>query len=387
MSLAVLLTAALALPSSPALACSMFSLSFGGHAYMANNEDYVKPGFVWFVPAGKKRHGRVNLGFADRFVQGSMNEKGLAFDAAVVAEVPYEKEPGKKTPKNLIEKIMNECATVEEALPYFERYDCPHLSRTQFLFADRTGASAVVAWMPGSGLSVVRRNGPYQLITNTRLEASAFRCERYVLAERLLAEESAYDLARVRDTLDAMHQRGPQAFTSYSNVFDLSAGTVTVYNLADFENPVTYDLAAELAKGEHAYELATVFERPGALEAMRSAEPRRYQTEVPMGEAELRRFTGTYRVAGSEVEFAIELREDALVLVPPGGKVAHLYPEGSAHFRVREGGQITFHTEAEGPVRGLTLHRFGDHEATRIERGETRPFPPSRKEGPIDCKR
>jgi hypothetical protein len=352
---------------SPAAACSMFTVAFDGHVYMANNEDFIEPGYIWFVPGGKKRNGRVNVGFADRFAQGGMNERGLAFDAAVVAEVPWTPDPDLETPKNLVEQIMDECATVEEAIARFETHNCTHLARTQFMFADRTGASAVVAWLPGRGLSVVRKHGPYQLITNTRLEASSFRCERHVVAQRILGDRSTYELGTVRDALDAMHQRGREAFTSYSTVYDLKAGTVTVYNLADFSRHVTYDLAVELARGKRAYELAKVFESPGALEAIRAAEPRRYDTEIVLATSALQRFTGTYRVQGTPAELRIELREGALVLVPPDGREAHLYPEEPTLFRIREGGQLRFDLGPNNQALGLWLYRFGDHRAVRVE--------------------
>lgn len=359
--------------SAPAGACSMFTVAFDGHVYMANNEDFVEPGFIWFVPGGKKRHGRVNVGFADRFVQGSMNERGLAFDAAVVAEVPWTPNPELATPKNLVEQIMDECATVDEAIARFETHNCTHLARTQFMFADRSGASAVIAWLPGRGLSVVRKNGPYQLITNTRLEASSFRCERHVTAQCVLRDPSTYDLGTVRDALDAMHQRGREAFTSYSTVYDLTAGTVTVYNLADFSRHVTYDLAQEVARGKHTYELARVFESPGALEAIRAAEPRRYETEIVLAASELQRFAGTYRVQGAAADLRIELRDGTLLLVPPDGREAHLYPEEPTLFRIREGGQLRFDLGADNQVRGLTLYRFGDHRAQRVEPDDRTP--------------
>ena len=229
--------------SPAALACAMFTFTQDGRVYMGNNEDFIKPGIVWFVPAKKNSYGRVNFGFDDRFCQGSMNDQGLSFDAAVVPEIPYERDSKKRTPKNLIEKIMDECATVDEAIEYFTRFNCPHLSRTQFMFADKTGDSVVVAWMPGKGLSVVRKEGAFQLITNSRLEASRYRCERYVLAERKLLKAEVGEASDLHGVLAEIHQRGAQAYTSYSTIFDLTRGEVIVYNLADYSESKTINLA------------------------------------------------------------------------------------------------------------------------------------------------
>ena len=57
------------LAAAPDAACTIFTVTADDHVYMGNNEDYIEPGFVWFVPAGKKRYGRVSFGFADRFAQ------------------------------------------------------------------------------------------------------------------------------------------------------------------------------------------------------------------------------------------------------------------------------------------------------------------------------
>ena len=97
--LLALLGAALLCPFGAANACAMFSMVSGDTVLMGNNEDYIKPGYIWFVPAEGETLGRVNFGFSDKFAQGSMNEKGLCFDAAVVGKVPYTPDPAKPTPK------------------------------------------------------------------------------------------------------------------------------------------------------------------------------------------------------------------------------------------------------------------------------------------------
>ena len=91
--------------------CAMFTLARNGLVLFANNEDYIKPGYVWFTPGEEGKYGRINFGFNDHFAQGSMNEAGLCFDAATVPEIPFEPDPSKKKVKNLPEKIMDECAT------------------------------------------------------------------------------------------------------------------------------------------------------------------------------------------------------------------------------------------------------------------------------------
>ena len=362
----VALCACLSLATPLAYACAMFTWVQGDTVLMGNNEDYIKPGYVWFVPAAEGRLGRVNFGFSDRFAQGSMNEKGLAFDAAVVAEISWDPDPAKKDTKNLLEVIMDTCGTVEEALELFAQYNCKHLARSQFMFADASGDAAVVTWMPEKGLSVVRRTGDYLLNTNTRLEYSQFRCERYVLAERKIRESQVPSVDLARDALSAIHQKGEGAFTSYSNVFDLKKGLVHVYNLANYEEVVTFNLAEELVKGAHRTALKKVFKESPSLKAIRSVPPRSYDTRIDLSAEQLQRFSGKYSVMGGKAVIDVEVAGDDLRFIPPDGKAAHLFPESATKFRIVEGGQVTFTQSEEGTTTGFIMHRNGDHVGTRV---------------------
>ncbi len=345
--------------------CAMFTLVSGDTVLMGNNEDFIKPGYVWFVPAETGKLGRVNFGFNDHFAQGSMNEKGLAFDAAVVGEVPWEPDPAKKEVDNLLELIMDTCGTVKEALALFETYNCKHLARSQFMFADETGDGAVVTWWPETGLSVVRRSGEYLINTNTRLEASAFRCERYVLAERVVAGKTpTIDVAR--DALNAIHQEGKDAFTSYSNVYDLKRGLVHVYNLANYDEVVTFDLAEELAKGPHDMALKKVFKHSPSLKSIRTVPPRIYDTRIALPAENLEALTGSYSVMDGKAIMKVELAGDELLFIPPDGKAAHLFPESESKFRIVEGGQVTFTRAENGDISGFVMHRNGDHVGNKV---------------------
>ncbi len=361
--LAVIGTIALALES--VYPCAMFTLGEKDLVLFANNEDYIKPGYVWFTPSKDGRYGRINFGFRDWFAQGSMNEEGLCFDAAVTVEIPYEPEPDKKSIKNLIDKIMDECATVEEAKAYFEEYHCSHLSGSQFMFADRHGMSMVVSWLPDRGVILAEREGAFQLITNSRNEASGFRCERFVLAERELTSGKKLSLDLARNTLAAIHQEGEQAFTTYSNIFDPVNRKVYVYNIANYEEVIEFDLREELARGKHSAALADLFESDRTVSDIRDVPVRQFETEVSLDPSLLQRYAGEYVTDTPPAVLEFKVDENGLAISSGEGKPAHLYPESDESFRIREGGQITFDVAEDGSVRGFTLHRFGDHSAKR----------------------
>ena len=361
--------AALLLVPSHSEACSMLTLRDGDTVLVGNNEDWKEPGYIWFVPGKKGRYGRVNVGFKNLFAQGSLNEKGLVFDAAVVPDVPWQEDPAKPTPDNLLEKIMDEAETVAQAIEYFEKFNCPHLRRSQFLFADATGDSAVISWRDGA-LSVTPIDGAFQIATNTRLEGTEYRCQRHTRAQRELSGASVSP-ASVAATLDALHQVGPY-FTTYSTIYDLRVGTVTIYNLANFDEAVTFELAAELRKGKKTYRLAKLFEQSPDIDDVQRASPRRdFGTRVELGREVLERYEGVY---SPEKDVRVRVLRDGgeLRLItaekPKAENEARLFPESDRLFRIApDHGQVSFDLSPDGQVKGLILHRQVDVYAERIE--------------------
>lgn len=358
------------LAATPAVeACSILTLRDADTVLMGNNEDWLEPGVVWFVPGKRGRYGRVNFGFDDDFAQGSMNEKGLSFDAAALGEVPWSPDPDKRTPRNLVEKIMNECATVAEALEYFERYNTPFLKNSQFLFADATGDSAVVAWLPETGLSIERIEGSHQVITNTRVEASEYRCRRYVRAERMLAEQAEASVEGVASVLSAVRQWG-EAFTSYSTIYDLKRRQVHVYDLGNFDEKITLDLAQELEKRPPTRALRDLFANSPDLEEIRARPQRQdFGTRAEISTELLEKYAGTYSPPSApEVRVQVIRDGDGLRVENPGQPTARLVAESETSFRiVPDRGQVTFRVGADGRVEGLTLHKQIDVWAERVD--------------------
>lgn len=355
------LVTALSFPSHP---CAILALVEDGHVFLGNNEDFHLPGVIWFVPGRNGRYGRVNVGFETDFAQGSMNEAGLAFDAAAVPEVPWEPDPAKETPANLIERIMFECATVAEAIDYFERYNCPHLADSQFLFADATGAAAVIAWLPGTGLDVRRMDGDHTIATNTRLGMSGYRCPRWTKAHQILSGGGGIDA--VSRALDAIHQEGA-ASTTYSTIYDLKRRTIRLYNLSNFDEYVEFGLAAELDKGRHALKMKTLMDANHTLDELTKRPAKAYNTRVELEPAVLAAYAGRYQPEGSTVVIEIRAEDPDLIWSIEGEPDARLFPESERTFRIApDQGQVSFTTDSSGAVTGLTLHRGGDGHARRL---------------------
>ena len=130
-----------------------------------------------------------------------------------------------------------------------------------FMLVDAAGASAVVEWMDGT-LKIVQKQGAYQVITNfwlSKPEMGWYPCARYSKAEKMLEKGGAPSLSGFAAILEAVSQDDGSMGTVYSNIDDLARGEVHTYYRRDFKRAITFNLAEELAKGDHTYELAALF--------------------------------------------------------------------------------------------------------------------------------
>jgi tetratricopeptide (TPR) repeat protein len=248
--------------ASSAEACTIVMVAQGKLVLAGNNEDWRNPKTqIWFVPASNGRHGRVCVGFDDVHAQGGMNDQGLFLDANALGPTGWKPIEGKPTFQGeLIDSILAECATVEESIAFFDRYNIRDLASGRFPIADKTGASMVVEYGQGQ-VQYVRRAGVYQIATNfviSNVKGENYPCTRYRIADQMLKKAPAVSLELVRAVLSATHQEG-QYPTVYSNICDLRNGILYLYNFHDFEEVVEFNLEAELKKGKASYDIPSLF--------------------------------------------------------------------------------------------------------------------------------
>jgi len=232
--------------------CTAFLVTDGDVVLAGNNEDSVNPQTkVWFVPADDGQFGRVYFGF-DLNQEGGMNERGLFFDGFATAPRKVVRSTDKPVFTGLlIDKVMAECATVEEVLAVFEKYNLEFLERGMLIFGDATGDSAII-----EGDDVVRKQGRFQVSTNfyqSQTPAGQEPCERYRIAVKMLEEADEVSVPLCRRILSAVHfEHG--SHTLYSNIYDLLRRRVYLYHFHNFENVVVFDLVEELKKGKRVLE-------------------------------------------------------------------------------------------------------------------------------------
>jgi tetratricopeptide (TPR) repeat protein len=245
----------------PTKGCTIVMVAKGNIVLAGNNEDWRNPKTkIWFVPASDGEYGRVCVGFDNMFTQGGMNDQGLFLDANALSPTGWEPIEGKPTFQGSLDTILAKCATVEDAIAFFDKFNFPGLARARFPISDRTGASVVIEYGQGK-VQYVRKAGVYQIATNfviSNVKGERYPCTRYIAANKMLENAEDISLDLVRAVLSVTHQEG-QYPTVYSNICDLKNGILYLYNFHNFEEVVTFDLEEELKKGNEVYDIPSLF--------------------------------------------------------------------------------------------------------------------------------
>jgi hypothetical protein len=247
---------------SPAHTCTMVMASKNGNVLAGNNEDWKNPKtIVKFIPASTDEFGRVCFGFDDGYAQGGMNDQGLFIDGNAISPTDYKPSPAKENYNGpMIDYILASCATIDDAIVFFEKYNTPGLRQARFPISDKSGASMVVEWAEGK-VQFVRPDSWYQISTNfvfTNVRDGKYPCSRYNIADTLFQGTAELSVDLIRAILSSTHQENNYP-TVYSNIFDLKNGIGYVYNFHNFEEVWVFNLADELKKGEKTYNLPKQF--------------------------------------------------------------------------------------------------------------------------------
>ncbi|HNX96645.1 MAG TPA: carcinine hydrolase/isopenicillin-N N-acyltransferase family protein [Candidatus Aminicenantes bacterium] len=238
--------------------CTGIFYTKGKVVLAGNNEDWLSPfSRIWFVPAAGKNFGRICFGFQEGGTQGAMNDQGLFIDGFALGPVEVKSAPGKPVyPGDLVQKALEECRTVAEAIALFERYDRQWLAASQMFVADKRGDSAII-----EAEAIVRKQGEFQIVTNFRqstVAPAAITDPRYLIARKMMSASEPAGVDLFRRILAAVHQEGKYP-TQYTNICDLGAGIVYLYRFHNYEQVVRIDLGKELLKGPRVVELRSLF--------------------------------------------------------------------------------------------------------------------------------
>jgi|GEM_PF-1038585 len=225
------------------------------------------------LPPSEGKHGRIYLGFEDGgwFVNTTgMNDQGLWYGSTSLcdgASLPerndiknYYNKP--TIPYELCEKVLEECATVDEAIQIYATYFTPFWNG-HTLIVDKFGNSVIVEFGE-KDVVFIRRKNSYQVMTNfpnaDTLNARWYNCYRYKTAESMLASSREISTDLFRSICDAVHLEGSSGSsdsspTSLSTAYDVKNGNLFVYYFHYFEEVLVFNVFEEIAKGENYYNI------------------------------------------------------------------------------------------------------------------------------------
>ena len=229
--------------------CTIFVLTDTNSALFCNNEDWSDPKTrIWFVPGIGKHYGAVYVGFDNDYAQGGLNSEGLACDW--VAGYTEDWKPDPKVAVvygNSGQQALESCATVEEAIAFFRTHREQQFLRAKIMLADRTGASVIIGG----------HEGKVQVEQASSCRGFGYGARTL---DKMLADSKEATVANGAKILRACSQQGQYA-TKYHNIFDLKSGDIFLYPRPESEQAVKFNLAAELKKGGHYYDMPQIQEQ------------------------------------------------------------------------------------------------------------------------------
>jgi len=273
-------TSLLLLPLGFVHPCSMFKITLYGKTMVGNNEDAWRVNSkIWFEQGKQGAYGAAYVGHEDWFPQGGVNEAGLAYDGFKVYPRPLHRSIGGKKMGSfpeLLKTILRQCATVREVKQLVDQYDRPFFNGSMLLFIDRSGEYLVVE----ADTTILGHDQKYILSNfcpSITPDLNAVPIGRYQRGRAFLRDKADTSLRFCTAVMDTMHECRPGLGdgTAYTTIYDLNENLIYLYYYHDYRRVKTFDLKAELAKGDHSIIMHTLF--PPNLEYLRLT---RYKTPV-----------------------------------------------------------------------------------------------------------
>ena len=248
--------------------CTLFWANMNDHILCAKNMDWSNPETrMLFIPASEGKYGRVYFGIESEYGftnTSGMNEMGLWYGGASLPERTdiYNTYNRPRWDYELIEKTMEECATVDEAIEVFTEYWEPNWNGHS-LIADKYGNCVVIEYGE-KDVVFIRNENNYQVVTNFYLSDTInsrwYDCYRYNIANEILTNSSEISFDLFRNIADETHADG-NGQTTLTNIHDLTTGDIQLYNMRNFNEVLKINLFEELEKGGHYLKCSDYFSR------------------------------------------------------------------------------------------------------------------------------
>ena len=250
-----LLLAFLIMATASGQACTIFVLTDTNRVLFCDNEDWSDfKTKIWFVPGQPGKNGCAYVGFSNGWEQGGFNTQGLAYAWVAGYKEKWDTDVKKKSVEgNSSARMLESCATVGEAITFYETYAESAFSYAKILVADRTGASVIIGARDG------------KLLVEKSNQCRGFGFGGRTL-DKMLAQASEPTVTNGARILRACLQGGPYA-TKYATIFDFKSGDIFLFPVPSQDDGGQWkgaklELAAELKKGPHSYDMSHIQLQP-----------------------------------------------------------------------------------------------------------------------------
>lgn len=228
---------------------------------------------IWFIPATDSQYGRMCFGFDENFkiAEGGMNDQGLYISVNALNKVTgWKADPDLQEweewegwfESGVPDGILAKCATVEDAIDVFKKYNLFTLQKVKFLIADKSGNSVVIEWSK-EGLQFLKgSDNHYQVSTNfitSNYKPENVPCYRYKIAMSMFEDNTnAPSVGFFRGILSVTHLEFTTP-TVYSNICNLETGDIYLYYFHNYEEVININLNKKLKAGKSKYLVSELF--------------------------------------------------------------------------------------------------------------------------------
>ncbi|MGE0771977.1 MAG: carboxypeptidase-like regulatory domain-containing protein [Cyclobacteriaceae bacterium] len=249
--------------------CFILVMKSGTQVLVTNHEDwFAQDAAIRVHPRGANQFGSMVFTFvSEGWAQGGINEHGLFFDAAYTpyqqVDFPIEK---KRFAGYIWQAMLDRCKDVAEALEFLDGYQLPDLQESHIVLADASGQAVILGVDHGR---VVRKHLAANYLLQTNFNpwqpelSDEPRCWRSETAIKIISSRQHLDEKVALEVLKATHQ---DTLTVYSNLYDLSNKTITVYHKRHFGKPIKIAFDEFMLRGDCMIALDDL-EKHGATDA------------------------------------------------------------------------------------------------------------------------
>ncbi len=247
--------------------CSTYKVTAGGKTMVGSNYDtWLESPRIWFETtgygasfSGARQDGQ--NGFAP---QTGINEFGLAFVTLATATpengIPPVNKKRIENRTNYLKDILHKCKTTDEVKAYIDQYDHSSLSQDVFFYIDSAGNYLVVEpykILSGNDAKYVLANFCPSTIKDFA-EIKQVRYKNGVAYLQNKIDTSIEFCTALSDTMHVCREKIGDG-TLLTSILDLNAGIIYLNFYHDYNHQVKFNLKEELAKGDHTFEIISLF--------------------------------------------------------------------------------------------------------------------------------